>query len=81
VFKLLRLLLTPLPELVKDIRIIRELYEADLAERHIHRQTEKPKTSDTSVSYSGFDSESRSAFGKWEAQLEEDMQREEEEDE
>jgi hypothetical protein len=51
----LRDLLSPFTEIAKEIRILRELYELDLANREvpIRRVTEEPSKYDTEVTYSG----------------------------
>lgn len=53
--RLLLSLLRPLPELAKELRLLRELYELDLASRTppVYRLTEKPSKRDTEVTYQG----------------------------
>jgi hypothetical protein len=48
-------LLFPFMEIAKELRILRELYELDLANREvpIRRVTEEPTKYDTEISYSG----------------------------
>jgi hypothetical protein len=43
----------PFKAIASELRIMRELYELSLAERGIHRVTEKPSIADTEVSYMG----------------------------
>lgn len=52
--QLLLSLLRPLSRLADEIRIIRELYEQDLASRDnpIYRVTQSPSKEDTEISYS-----------------------------
>lgn len=56
----------PLAAIAKELRIIRELYEADLESRQppIYRVTEKPSKRDTEVSYAGVTDE-RPVYKKW----------------
>lgn len=53
--RLLLNLLRPLPEIARELRLLRELYELDLASRTppVYRLTEKPSQRDTEVSYQG----------------------------
>lgn len=43
----------PVRVIAKELTLLRELYELDLAARGITRLTEQPKESDTEVSYMG----------------------------
>lgn len=61
----------PLTTIARELHILRELYEADLATRQIYRLTEKPAKDDTSVSYAGMRDE-RPQFKKWFDAAEED---------
>lgn len=46
-------LLRPIVTISKELRIIRELYEADCASRNIYRITEPSNVRNTEVSYAG----------------------------
>lgn len=45
----------PFSKIAEELSTLRELYELDLASRHIYRLTEKPSKGDTEVSYSSED--------------------------
>jgi len=62
----LRLIFAPLGVIARELMIIRELYEADLAQREnpIYRVTEQPKETDTTVTYAG-DVDDRPAHKRW----------------
>lgn len=67
---MLRLLLAfvrPLHVIASELKILRQLYEADLDSRDppIYRVTEKPHKSDTEVSYMGVDEEPKKKFKMW----------------
>ena len=58
----------PLRAIAVELKIIRELYEADLLSRDepIRRVTEKPKKTDTTVSYQGIEDERpKHKLGGW----------------
>lgn len=59
-------LFRPFAAIARELRIIRELYEADLGSRvpPIYRLTEKPSKADTEVSYADVRDERR-GFKKW----------------
>ena len=65
-FRRLLGLLSPFHDIAHELKILRELYEAELAERDppIIRRTEKPRKSDTVVSYAGEEDKTRSALRK-----------------
>jgi len=54
-FRLLRAFFRPMKVIAEELKIIRQLYELDLAsrERPIFRQTETPTKGDTTVTYAG----------------------------
>jgi hypothetical protein len=62
VFKSLKELLFPFSVIAKELTTLRELYELELSSRTppIRRITEKPKASDTEVSYMDDDNKKRS---------------------
>lgn len=73
----------PFAEIAKELRIIRELYEAELSERYIlqrdgdrlapapiRRVTEKPSRHDTEVTYAG-DNPKPDFFGPWDDEADE----------
>ena len=58
----------PLRAIAVELKIIRELYEADLLSRDepIRRVTEKPKRTDTTVGYAGvLDERPKHKLGGW----------------
>lgn len=61
-FQALRQLLFPFSVIAKELTTLRELYELELSSRtpSIIRITEKPKASDTEVSYADDDNKKRS---------------------
>lgn len=73
-FRTLRALFRPLTSIAKELAIIRQLYEADLASRPnpIYRVTEKPSKGDTEVTWSGVDREQEPAHRRWFQAAEED---------
>jgi hypothetical protein len=66
VFRRLLGLLSPFHDIARELKILRELYEAELAERDppIIRRTEKPRKSDTVVSYVGEEDRTKTALRK-----------------
>lgn len=80
--RLLLVLFRPLPEIAKEIRLLRELYELDLASRTppILRITEKPGRNDTEVSYAGIPEEKSKSWkrGWFAAEPDEDVEEDEE---
>lgn len=65
-FRRLLGLLSPFHDIARELKILRELYEAELAERDppIIRRTEKPRKSDTVVSYAGEEDRTKTALRK-----------------
>ena len=63
-FKLLLSMLRPFAGIARELKIIRELMEADLASRHIYRVTEKPSKKDTEITYAGV-TDDRPLFKRW----------------
>lgn len=59
-------LVRPFGNIARELRIIRELYEADLASRQtpIYRVTESPSKLDTEISYAGVE-DKRPIFKRW----------------
>lgn len=59
-------ILNPLQTIAAELKIIRELYEADLMSRDkpIWRTTEKPRKDDTEVTYGGV-KEKPPAYKRW----------------
>lgn len=66
-------ILNPLHAIAAELKILRELYEADLMSRDkpIWRTTEKPSKGDTEVSYGGV-KEKAPAYKRWFQSDEED---------
>lgn len=56
----------PLAQIAKELRILRELYEAELESRHppIYRVTEEPSKKDTEVSYMDVE-DRRPVYKRW----------------
>lgn len=77
-FKVLSRLLFPFSVIAKELTTLRELYELELSSRTppIRRVTEKPRASDTEVSYMDEDNKKRSPS----EDLVEAWQREQEDD-
>ncbi len=86
-FGRLKQIIHPFSEIASELRILRELYEAELAERlvivperaavqaaPIRRVTEKPSIHDTEVSYMGVEEKPGRAdiFGQWDDNEEEE---------
>lgn len=80
-FKRLRDLLIPFASIAWELRLMNELKELELNERlhpvtgdpsPIIRRTEKPRKSDTEISYMGVPEKPKSAFQKLREDLEED---------
>jgi len=65
-FKRLLQFIAPFSEIAKELRILRELKEAELAAHNppIYRVTEDPKKDDTEVTYMDDEKKSRSALRK-----------------
>lgn len=68
-------LFRPLTSIARELRIIRELYEADLDSRPnpIHRLTETPNKKDTEVLYAG-QSNPRPGYKIWHGSSDEDSE-------
>ncbi len=65
-FRALLAIFRPMKQIADELRILRQLYEADLESRQppIYRLTETPSKRDTEVSYAGVRDE-RPIYKKW----------------
>lgn len=70
-FRILRSILSPTRAIAAELKILRELYEMDLASRNLYRTTQTADKGDTEISYSGVE-EPRSKVGSWLRRGEED---------
>lgn len=70
-FRILRVVLSPTRAIAQELKVLRELYEMDLASRGLYRSTQTADKGDTEISYSDV-VEPRSKVGKWLRRGEED---------
>ena len=73
-FRRLKDLIIPFSGIAQELRILRELYEMDLASRNppLVRVTEEPRRADTEISYMGDEPKPKSALRRlleeWESE-------------
>lgn len=70
-FRIIRAAISPSRAIAAELRIIRELYELDLASRGLYRITETASKGDTEISYSDVD-EPRKKANRWMSSHEQD---------